>query len=561
VKRYADSLDNMTENLLLYLERFGINTATTTAVVSVVVQTLERLSQTLQRFAQEHSKKGPYVGTAAVLLLSSALLGIRVRRHALKSPSLSESDLQYMNRAKSLIKRCNRPIHSGFLVASVVVYEDLNGEERFEVGVNSETCVLSSAICAERCALVQMRLRKHGFRSLKTVYITATSNELITPGLLCREFMMEYLGKNDETRVVLFSQLFDGNVASSPSSSWTIHQLRDLYPFPPLYHRVPRDALLRRGEELSIRNAPFDSSSASLLVRSNSHVALPPSRFQQLYDSVLRIAQHDRKESDTLYPIHLAAGVLFADASTERTRQDKALEYGCTIDCVSKLSHAIEAGAARGCNPIFIITLDQFGVCWPPSAPARAWLTEALSSVKVTLPVHEADGTINFVTQDELSPALPAISLVPSISVTTTTSSSSSSSSTSSSSSSGHHHSSPVGLTRAHSSLSSSSSSYSSSSSLHHRPEFIQDGYGTPPRLEYSELSQLSMKQQQQQQQKNNQISLKQQPKKSAGSSSLAATKQQAVKKAAATSKLLNAVKKIEKFDGIRAFEKLAVQG
>ena len=443
-----------------YLQRLGISIPATASSALVLAQkTFAQLTQTLLRFA--NSNEAPYAGTAAVLLVAATLLGVRSRRHDVITPALTESDLAYMNRAQKLLKRCRRPIHSGFLVSSVVVYDDLLGVERFEVGVNCETCVLSSAICAERSALVQIRLRDHGIQSLKTVYITATSNDLITPGLLCREFMMEFIGKKDTPRVVLFSQLFKGDLSSSPTGSWRVHHLRDLYPFPPLYHRVPREKLIKRGEELSMRNAPFDSSSASIIVRTNSEISLPPSRYQQLYDSVLRIAQHDRKDSDSLYPIHLAAGVLFADASTERTRQDKALEYGCTLDCVSKLTHAMEAGASRGCNPVFVITIDQFGVCWAPSASARAWLTEALSLVKVTIPVHAKDGTLHFVTQDELSPASPAISLASAAAEQFSPSSPSSSLS------------------------SSSSSSYSSSTSsvtvLH--PERIQDGFGTPPRI------------------------------------------------------------------------------
>jgi hypothetical protein len=66
-------------------------------------------------------------------------------------------------------------------------------------GVNSETCVLSSCICAERCALTQLRVHAHmhphdpthAYTHIKTVYITTTANHIITPGMLCREFMQE----------------------------------------------------------------------------------------------------------------------------------------------------------------------------------------------------------------------------------------------------------------------------------------------------------------------------------------------------------------------------------
>jgi hypothetical protein len=63
---------------------------------------------------------------------------------------------------------------------------------RHVLGVNTETCVLPSAICAERTALVQLRLRHPPCAGIRGVYITTTetgSGALITPGLLCREMM------------------------------------------------------------------------------------------------------------------------------------------------------------------------------------------------------------------------------------------------------------------------------------------------------------------------------------------------------------------------------------
>jgi cytidine deaminase len=365
---------------------------------------------------QKYEAYTPYLTTASILVVSATLLSVR-KKHFDNLPFslLSESDLFYISKCKSQLYRCKKPIHSEFLVSSIVVYEDMNGIERFESGVNSETCVLSSAICAERCALVQIRLRDHGCKTLKTVYITATSDELITPGLLCREFMLEYIEKDEDVKIVLFTPHFNDKVDhySLSNNSYKVYKLRDLYPYPPLYHKISREKLLKHGEDFSSRFAPFDSTAASIFVRTQSLISLPPSRFQQLYDSVLRIAQHDRKESDSLYPIHLASGVLFADASTERTRQDKALEYGCTIDSISKLLHSIELGVSKGCYPIFLITVDQFGICWAPSAPVRAWLSESLLSteVKITLPIHLKDRSLEYITHCELSPVCPAITL------------------------------------------------------------------------------------------------------------------------------------------------------
>ena len=69
---------------------------------------------------------------------------------------LLAEDITYIEKARRLIRQTPHPIHSNFLVAACISYLDADGEERFVVGVNSETCVLPSAICAERCALLQV---------------------------------------------------------------------------------------------------------------------------------------------------------------------------------------------------------------------------------------------------------------------------------------------------------------------------------------------------------------------------------------------------------------------
>ena len=69
---------------------------------------------------------------------------------------ITSDDLHYIEKARSVFLETPKPIHSNFLVAACISYIDEDGEQRQVVGVNSETCVLPSAICAERCALLQV---------------------------------------------------------------------------------------------------------------------------------------------------------------------------------------------------------------------------------------------------------------------------------------------------------------------------------------------------------------------------------------------------------------------
>lgn len=124
---------------------------------------------------------------------------------------LTTDDLRFIEATRRLLRTVPRPVHSDFLVCATLAYTcegDADGAPlRTVCGVNTETCVLPSAICAERCALVQLRLRAPPLpRDVVGVYITTTataSGALITPGVLCREMLHEF-GSAD-TRVVLFS--------------------------------------------------------------------------------------------------------------------------------------------------------------------------------------------------------------------------------------------------------------------------------------------------------------------------------------------------------------------
>jgi hypothetical protein len=136
----------------------------------------------------------------------------------------------------------------------------------------------------------------------------------------------------------------------------------------------------------------------------------------------------------------LTAGVLFDDGSVAVSRQDKGLEYGCTVDAVTKLCAAIEgSGEAQGAatqqqqeqprprrKPLVVMQVDQLGICHAPHAKGRSWLYEQ-GHGDVTVYVHHQAGTsaqrgvalgaggaaaaLHRTTVERLSPAVPLIAL------------------------------------------------------------------------------------------------------------------------------------------------------
>lgn len=171
-------------------------------------------------------------------------------------------DAHYIGLTLALARATAPPIHSHFLVAATVVYVDREGAVRHTHGVNAETCVLSSCICAERSALVQLRLSPTGWRYVRAVYITASCEALITPGLLCREFMSEMSEAACAVREAHGAQgpgaggggartcAPDGDiniVLCNAAGAVARHALLELYPHPPPTMACPMRAWRPRG--------------------------------------------------------------------------------------------------------------------------------------------------------------------------------------------------------------------------------------------------------------------------------------------------------------------------
>jgi hypothetical protein len=69
-----------------------------------------------------------------------------------------------------------------------------------------------------------------------------------------------------------------------------------------------------------------------------------------------------------------------SDGSIVSCHQTKALEYGSTIDPLTKLAFALEEHMKKGVTPIKILMVDQFGVLHAPFAQPRAYFAEGESS-------------------------------------------------------------------------------------------------------------------------------------------------------------------------------------
>jgi len=292
---------------------------------------------------------------------------------------------------------------------------------KYVVGVNDEPCHISGSICAERSAMVQLRLMPDIIKVSKIVIVTDAPHE-ITPGLLCREFMSSSPLVPSDVRIVL-----GGSSCKKCGLQYQIHRnagsecehnfiykivsLLDLYPYPsPYIHMTALQA--------------FDFGKSFLA--NNRHMMIPEitdvkHKFSKsvlfYWDELLAKSQKSSNfdTRDELHPIRYGAAVLYSDGSIDVAHEKKGLEYGCTLDAVEQLAPLVHARCTvpNGeleqllVRPILLVQTDQFGIAHAPYARGRAFFAEhGYGDCLVLVHNHNCDRLLA-VTVDELVPGVP----------------------------------------------------------------------------------------------------------------------------------------------------------
>lgn len=288
-------------------------------------------------------------------------------------------------------RRLLKPSQSSFRVTAIVVFRSHGGPLQHVVGHNDEACNLLNSVCAERAAFLQLADLAQDAASLQVlaVYISTDADGPITPGALCREYMLSSPWTTSTTRIIM-----EGRRRKSTRME---RSLADLYPFASVYTRRRREAQAEEGARRAERVAP-----------SNSHLSSPPNTDD--YESAALRGAVSASAGDSrmdLHPIKYGACVVFDDGSTACASQKKALEYGCSLDAICQLCQAIdERRNTDGRQPAVLCMADQFGLAHAPFAPARAFLVEhGFSDAKILF--HDENTRLRSVKAGELLPAIP----------------------------------------------------------------------------------------------------------------------------------------------------------
>lgn len=279
-----------------------------------------------------------------------------------------------------------KPSQSFFRVIALMIISQSEGNQKnwkVVCGSNHEQGYIGGAICAERAAIC--RLRFYPESVIEKVIVVTDSQHPISPGALCREFLMSLTSIN--TPVVMGNH--DGSlIAKCP--------LSDLYPHPYLY-RVKNRA-----------DVVLCAESFKELV-SSKPISYDFAEYKEFYDLAFRAAK-DVIEFDfeDLHPIRFAASVVFSDKSTSSAYLLKGLEYGCSVDPVSQLINSIESKKRSKIDPVMIVIIDQFGTLHAPFAAARSQLVER-GHGNILLPIHGEDGSISLVLAKTLFPTVDGV--------------------------------------------------------------------------------------------------------------------------------------------------------
>ncbi|TMW62380.1 hypothetical protein Poli38472_009873 [Pythium oligandrum] len=280
------------------------------------------------------------------------------------------------------------PVLSNFRVVAVFAYEDRDGEHKHVVGANCECANIGGALCAERSAICQLQLLP--VKRVRAVYIVSDADVCLTPGTLCREFLSSSPFFTPQTPFI----------SRATNCKPCVTTLAELYPFPSIYGWRGRQEVLHFGESFSQVSSDMEAN-GDLSHFVQAQLTGLTSIEQSAYIAAHKATAKDSR--DDLFPIRYAAAVLFNDGSFRVAWQHKTLEYGSSLDAISKLITFIEARMEDDASvrPTLILQVDQFGILHAPTARARAYFYE-YSFQGVEILVHDDNAKLQRVTVGNL---------------------------------------------------------------------------------------------------------------------------------------------------------------
>ena len=339
-------------------------------------------------------------GAALVGGASAAIVYARLRRR--RRRTVTHED--HLDHLQSVRHQLSKPRHSHFRVVCKLI---LDNNETI-LGTNDEPAIfMGGAICAERAALCQYRIlygrqldkQQHQHQQLPKIthlYIVTDATTPITPGCLCREYLYGHPGTNANTQIVLQS--------CEKSSPYVTTTLERLYPY-------PSPMVQCRDSQHALQVLP------EIAKKQQQQLPDDDNDLRELYHAAFQAARdsHNNNKYNQVYPIAFGAAARTEKGASKSlvAHQCPALEYGNTMDAVSRLLAVLNDENNNDDEMITIIQCDHFGTIHAPFAPARSQLSEYYPDTARVVVVDDNNQTNNkkwnVVAGRDLVPIVPNI--------------------------------------------------------------------------------------------------------------------------------------------------------
>ena len=342
-----------------------------------------------------------------------------VQESGMKRISLSE--FKACRDTKALVDLANvqrvllheAPSQSLFRVVAIFLISHGKEGKRVEEiveGYNAEQSYIGGAICAERAGIVQMR--RFINPEIHQVVITTDSDEAISPGILCREYLTTVA--KPTTSIVLGNK--DGTIVSE-------FELQCIHPYPYHYRSCNRDQINAFAERFGSICRLYATNTKETKEKEGEKAEGDEGglsgwseKQRDLY--LLAIKAVDTSSRITgLHPISYGAAVRFEDGGVESSSYLPALEYGATLCPVQLLCREIlKRKGNGGPHPVELVQVDQYGTAHCPFASARSLLNEHFpvtnDTPQLRILFHDEQGTERSCDSKNLTPAPPGASFL-----------------------------------------------------------------------------------------------------------------------------------------------------
>jgi len=223
-------------------------------------------------------------------------------------------------------------------------------------------------------------------KSIDAVYIVTDSERPITPGLLCREYMMSY----DKSE--LDPNVFEIHIAGTKNDGCVNVDTILEMTLPQLFPAMSIWAGRRISYVMKLTNDEL-----------RIDLTCSDPAFSEMYDVAF---ERSKQKASEFFALTYTACIQFGDETIDIATQVVAMEYGCSLDAIGMLANSIIKKQGENIQLTKVVMVDSLGVVHAPFAVGRSFLGEHTDNEAVVF-YHDEEFKIKTINVLDLVPAPP----------------------------------------------------------------------------------------------------------------------------------------------------------